>query len=165
MKIDDCWLRLYGSLELIGRLLNWERYLTNFGNTALTKETYWQKLITFYQSPSFNIDDQSNMKQLLYCSTIFFLNCLSDYNACLTPPSAPGQLQTSYLLIEAFVDSNLPNPTIDMKTKRRKCESDLNAPLLTIERPENKVISSNFIMAVNCWDLLNSTELFHRGLF
>lgn len=161
-KIDDGWTKLYSILELIGKHLNWERYLTNLG-TGWTKESYWQKIITFCQSPSFNFDDHSNVKQLLYCATIFFLNCLNDYNASLVPESAPGQVQTTYLLVEAFVDQTLPNPTPEPKAKRRKTDTDVNTPFLTIERPENKIISNTFIMAVNCWDLLNSSEHLHRG--
>lgn len=79
------------------------------------------------------------------------------------PESAPGQVQTTYLLVEAFVDQNLPNPTPEPKAKRRKNDTDINTPFLTIERPENKIISNTFIMAVNCWDLLNSSEHLHRG--
>lgn len=161
-KIDDCWAKLYSILELIGKHLGWERYLTNLGATW-TKESYWQKILTFCQSPSFNVEDHSNAKQILYCATIFFLNCLNDYNISLAPESAPGQIQTTYLLVEAFVDQNLPNPAPEPKAKRRKGEPDATLPYLTVEKSEHKIISNNFIMAVNCWDLLNSTDNLHRG--
>lgn len=162
MKIDDCWSKLYSILELIGRHLGWERYLTSLG-AAWTKESYWQKILTFCQSPSFNVEDQNSAKQVLYCTTIFFLNCLNDYNVSLAPESAPGQIQTTYLLVEAFVDPHLPHPAPEPKVKRRKGEPDVSTPYLTVERPENKIISNNFIMAVSCWDLLNSSDSLHRG--
>lgn len=68
-----------------------------------TKESYWQKILTFCQShKALTIEDHSNTKQLLYCLTIFFLHCLYDYNLSLTPEACPGQIQTNLVLIEAF---------------------------------------------------------------
>lgn len=65
--------------------------------------------------------------------------------------------------MEAFVDPNLPGPLSEPKAKRRKGETDANGPYLTVEKAENKSISANFIMAVNCWDLLNSSDGLQRG--
>lgn len=64
--------------------------------------------MTYCQSPNLMIDVDTNMcKQLLYCSTIFFLHCLYDYNTSLTPDAGPGQPQTTYILIESFVGESL----------------------------------------------------------
>lgn len=66
-----------------------------------SKESYWQKIITYSQIRSKNLiyDD----KQLTFCVSIFFLYCLHEYNACLAPDQCPGQTPTQYLLVEAFV--------------------------------------------------------------
>lgn len=102
---------------------------------------------------------------MLYCSTIFFLNCLYDYNLSLTPESSPGQIQTIFVLVEAFLDLSLPGPTItEPKSKRRKGDPDINVPYVTVEKPELKNVMNNFVMAVNCWDLLNGSDTLHRGM-
>lgn len=82
--------------------MGWELYLLNFG-ANWTKESYWQKLLTFCQSHTLNLEDPNMSKQLLYCLTIFFLHCLYDYNISLSPEAPPGQPHTAYCLLEAFV--------------------------------------------------------------
>lgn len=131
--------------------------------TYRTKEGYWQKLLSFFQSQCVNLDDNNNARQLLYCLTVFFLQCLHDYNMSLAPEPCPGQPQTSYFLIEAFVDPNLPNPIIEPKAKRRKLDHDTCAPNITVEKSELRSITNNFLMTVKCWDLLNSAEALQRG--
>jgi hypothetical protein len=37
------------------------------------------------------------------------------------------------------------------------------SPYISVERLELKNIHSNFLMAVNCWDLFESSEHFQRG--
>lgn len=74
-------------------------FLFNFRN----KESYWHKILSFCQThKSTSADDHVYTKQLLYCLTILFLNCLYEYTMSLTPKVAPGQTRTSLLLIEAF---------------------------------------------------------------
>lgn len=61
-----------------------------------------------------------------------------------------------------IVDPKLPVPT-EPKTKRKKTDAETSSPHITIEKPEQKIICSNFMMAVNCWDLLQSSEHLKRG--
>lgn len=56
-------------------------------------------------------------------------------------------------------------PASESKAKRRKAEPDALSPNITIEKPELKIITNNFIMAVNCWNLLNSSDNVQRGKF
>ncbi|KAJ8914953.1 hypothetical protein NQ315_002477 [Exocentrus adspersus] len=161
-KVEDPWTRLFGIIEFIGKQLNWEPYLTNF-TTNWSKESYWQNIISFCQSKSKNntLED----KQLLFCLAIFFLYCLYEYNASLTPESSPGQICISYLLVEAFTDPSLPNPVTEPKSKKRKSDGDIvhnTVPYITVEKPDLKYIHSNFLVCVNCWDLLNSSENIQR---
>ncbi|XP_018566240.1 integrator complex subunit 10 [Anoplophora glabripennis] len=161
-KIEDPWIKLFGVMEFIGKQLNWESYLTNF-TTNWSKESYWQKIVSFCQSKSktYPLED----KQLLFCLAIFFLYCLYEYNASLTPESSPGQIATSYLLVEAFTDPSLPNPVTEPKSKKRKSDGEVvhtTVPYITVEKPELKYIHSNFLVCVNCWDLLNSSENLQR---
>lgn len=60
-----------------------------------------------------------------------------------------------------FLDKNLPSPLTDPKSKKRKSE-DAHFPYISVEKPEYKNIQSNFIMCVNCWDLLYSSEVLKR---
>ncbi|KAF2903241.1 hypothetical protein ILUMI_02937 [Ignelater luminosus] len=162
INVEDPWKKLFGVLELTGRHLGWETYLTNFGNNW-TKESYWQKILTFCQShKALTIEDHSNTKQLLYCLTIFFLHCLYDYNLSLTPEACPGQIQTNLVLIEGFTDVNLPTPASEPKSKRRKGDSDNTLPHITVDKAENKNVINNFLMAVNCWDLFHSSDYLQR---
>lgn len=98
MKEDDLWQKLFAVLEFIGTKLKWEPYLLEF-KVNWSKETYWQSLVGFCQAKSSNLDD----KQLLYCLTVFFVHCLYEYNVSLTPEASPGQVQTVFVLTEAFV--------------------------------------------------------------
>ncbi|XP_018329215.1 integrator complex subunit 10 isoform X2 [Agrilus planipennis] len=161
-KIDKPWQRLFDLLEIIGKHLGWETYLTNFKNNW-SKENYWQKILTFCQTHKIlSVDDHVHMKQLLYCSTIFFLYCLDDYKSSLSPDASPGQVQTSFVLIEAFTDTSLSNPSLEPKSKRRRTDSESSTPIITVDKNENKNIANNFLMASNCWDLLHSSEIFTR---
>ncbi|KAG5882634.1 hypothetical protein JTB14_001824 [Gonioctena quinquepunctata] len=139
-KIEDPWAKLFGVVEFIGNQLSWEPYLINF-TTNWSKESYWQKIVSFCQSKSkvYPLED----KQLLFC--------------------LPGQTPTTYLMIEAFSDPTLPSFVAEPKTKKRKNDGDApQAPCITVEKPELKNIQSNFMVCVNCWDLLNSSENLQR---
>ncbi|KAF5294624.1 hypothetical protein FQA39_LY02756 [Lamprigera yunnana] len=162
MNVDDPWKKLFGIVELTGRHLGWESYLATFGKNW-TKESYWQKILTFCQTHKAHIgEDHVNSKQLLYCLTIFFLHCLYDYNSSLSPEACPGQLQTSFLLVEGFTDTPSPNPVSEPKSKKRKGDADNVAPFVTVEKTENKNITSNFLMTVNCWEILHSSDYLQR---
>lgn len=110
------------------------------------------------------MDEYGNVKQLLYCYTIFFLRCLHDYKISLTPVQVVGQIQTTYALVEAFVDPSMQNVT-EPKSKRRKTDYDDTTPYLTIERPDLKHMVVNFNMTVKCWELLTSVDVLQRGNF
>ncbi|XP_031333411.1 integrator complex subunit 10 [Photinus pyralis] len=161
ISVDDPWKKLFAVIELTGRHLGWESYLITF-SPNWSKESYWQKILTFCQTHKTSTpEDQMNTKQLIYCLTIFFLNCLYDYNLSLSPEAPPGQVQTSFFLVEAFTDPNLPTPVTEPKSKRRKGEND-STPLLTVDKSENRGIIGNFLMAVNCWDLFHSSDNLQR---
>ncbi|XP_022904242.2 integrator complex subunit 10 [Onthophagus taurus] len=160
-NLDEAWDKLCITLEFSGKKLCWEPYLASFGENW-SKEHYWQKLLTFCQSQNLNLDDQNMLKQLLYCVTIFFLNCLNEYKMSL---AHSGQTQPCFLLIEAFVDKNLPNPMIALsepKAKRRKSSDPEIQPHLSVEKSEYKNIVNNFILTKKCWELLNSTDSLQR---
>lgn len=163
MSNQEIWSKLFTVVEFVGKHLGWEPYLSNFSKRNWSKESYWQKLMTFCQSQSLNLEDQNILKQLVYCLTLFLVYCLNHYSISMNPEPSPGQAAISYLLVDAFVDPNLPSVNNDHRgTKRRKSETDLLTPLITVEKPELKNITSNFIMAVNCWDLLHSSEPLNR---
>lgn len=107
--------------------------------------------------------EDNNTRQLLYCLMVFFLQCLHDYKLSLAPEPCPGQVQTTYFLVEAFVDPTMPSPIMETKSKRRKMEYDASAPNLTVEKPELRSIINSFNMTVKCWELLNSAEPLQRG--
>ncbi|KAI4457965.1 hypothetical protein MML48_7g00019179 [Holotrichia oblita] len=89
--------------------------------------------------------------------------CLHDYKLSLAPEPCPGQPQTSYFLMEAFVDPTYPSPIIEPKSKRRKLDHETSSPQITVDKPELRNIVNNFLMTVKCWELLNSTEALQRG--
>lgn len=160
---QEIWSKLFTVVEFVGKHLGWEPYLTNFTKKNWSKENYWQKLMIFCQSQSLNLEDQNILKQLVYCLTLFLVFCLNHYTMSMNPEPSPGHPAASYVLVDAFVDPNLPSINPDHRgTKRRKSETDLQTPLITLEKPELKNITTNFIMAVNCWDLLHSSEPLNR---
>lgn len=161
-SIENTWAKLFSVIEFIGKQLNWDPNLMNF-TINWSKESYWQRILSYCQMKSKNVmyDD----KQLLYCLSIFFLYSLHEYNASLTPESPPGQTATPYLLVEAFTDPTLPNPMSEPKSKKRKGDTDIihtTNPYISVEKPELKIMHSNFLMCVNCWDLVYSSENLHR---
>ncbi|CAG9860599.1 unnamed protein product [Phyllotreta striolata] len=160
-KIEDPWSNLFGVIEFIGNQLNWEPQLLDF-STNWSKEGYWQKIMKFCQSKSKNYPLED--KQLLYCLSIFFVYCLFEYNSSLTPESSPGQTSTTFIMVEAFSDSTLLN-LAEPKNKKRKTDVDVShvsAPCITAEKPQYKHIQNNFLICMNCWDLLNSSENLQR---
>lgn len=87
--ITDPWQRLYSVLDLLGRQLNWDSYLTTYSN-SLNKETYLQKLSSLR-----HLED---CRQLLYCGTTFLLRSLYEHK----------NIKGNHILIEAFTDPELP---------------------------------------------------------
>ncbi|XP_072397868.1 integrator complex subunit 10 [Diabrotica undecimpunctata] len=161
-KIEDPWASLFSVIEFIGTQLSWEPYLINFSNNW-SKETYWQRIVTFCQTKSKNYP--LNEKQLWFCLSIFFVHCLFDYNNSLTPESSPGQTATSYIMVEAFSDVSLPNLVTEPKGKKRKNDADMShfsSPCITVEKPHLKCIQNNFMLCLNSWDLINSSENLRR---
>lgn len=161
---NDIWFKLFQILDLAGRHLKWDPYLTTIGE-SWNRESYWQKVLSFCQmNKSSNVDEHVFTKQLLYCLTTLFLNSLYDYKISLCPDAPPGQIKIPLLMVEAFVDASLPPPShfTETSSKRRKAEIDSNCPHLTIDKPGTDQVVSNFIMASNCWDLLRSTETLQR---
>ncbi|KAL1505353.1 hypothetical protein ABEB36_004940 [Hypothenemus hampei] len=158
-SIETIWNKLFSVLEFIGRQLNWESQLINF-TINWSKETYWQKLISYTQLKQRNVlyDD----KQLLFCLPVFFLHCLYEYANSLVPEHCPGQILTPHYLVEAFIDPSLPNSLPEPKCKKRKGETDSTNPYITVEKQEFKSMQTNFLMCVNCWDLITSSETLHR---
>ncbi|XP_049820530.1 integrator complex subunit 10 isoform X2 [Aethina tumida] len=157
LKMDDPWKKLFHILEFIGKQLNWDPFLTNFKNNW-SKEGYWQILMNYYQSKQSNSDD----RQLIFCLCVFFMHCLYEYKNCLTPESSPGQIPTSFVLVEAFTDKNLPLPVTETKAKKRKSDNDYLFPHISVEKSDFKNMPSNFMICVNCWDLINSSEMLQR---
>ncbi|XP_060526875.1 integrator complex subunit 10 [Cylas formicarius] len=165
-KIEETWSKLFSVIEFIGKQLHWDSYLINLA-VNWSKESYWQKILNFCQNKPKNALPSED-KQLFFCISIFFLYCLYEYNASLVPESPPGQIATSYLLVEAFTDPTLPNPTTEPKSKKRKNDQDIihaTNPYVSVEKADLKVIHSNFLMCVNCWDLLQSSENMQREFF
>ncbi|CAH0553252.1 unnamed protein product [Brassicogethes aeneus] len=153
-KMDDPWKKLFAIVEFIGNQLGWEPGLINFRNNW-SKEAYWQKILNYHQT---NNDE----KPLLFCISIFFMLCLHDYSSSLNPESSPGQIPTTFVLVEAFNDKNLPNPVAETKGKKRKSDGEYTQPHITVENPKFKTMHNNFLMCLNCWDLINSSEILQR---
>ncbi|PSN56704.1 hypothetical protein C0J52_00031 [Blattella germanica] len=95
-KIEDPWKNLFTIQEQTGRKLGWE--LSAMFGHSWNKDLYWQKIVQFHQSRSIHGDEHPNHKQLLYCTTTFFLHCLHEYVVSLD--SGGGDL--SLVLAEAF---------------------------------------------------------------
>ncbi|KAK9874773.1 hypothetical protein WA026_005580 [Henosepilachna vigintioctopunctata] len=157
VKVENGWEKLFSIVEFLGKQLGWDAYLIAFNNNW-SKEGYWQKILTFCQLKQSNIDE----KQLVFCLLLFFLYCVEDYTNSLTPDSSPGQIQTSYVLVEAFLDPSLPAPPIDNKFKRRKSDADSFYPHMSVEKPELKHIINNFFISANCWEFLLTSDSLHR---
>ncbi|KAJ4445283.1 integrator complex subunit 10 isoform X1 [Periplaneta americana] len=163
-KIEDPWKNLFIIQEATGRKLGWE--LSAIFGQSWNKDLYWQKIIQFHQTRALLGDDHPNHKQLLYCTTTFFLHCLHEYIATLDS-------EVPLVLVEAFCgepDSgstpSSASTSSEPKHKRRKTElvdeSSASAPTLTVGRPGNVAVVHNFLMAIRCWDLLHSSDSLER---
>lgn len=168
-KIEDPWKNLLKIQEETGRKLGWE--LSTIFSHSWNKELYWQKILQFHQTRAVLGDEHPNLKQLLYCTTTFFLHCLHDY--VVTLDSGGGEVPL--VLVEAFCGEsettvNAAAPTAstsgEPKVKRRKPDvSDDPAsslPLLTVGKSGSPTVIHNFLMAVRCWDLLHGSDSLER---
>ncbi|XP_067014792.1 integrator complex subunit 10 [Anabrus simplex] len=158
-KIDQPWANLFAIQEMTGKKLGWE--LSSIFAQSWNKELFWQKLLPFRQSRVLSNEDTPNHKQLLYCTTTFFLYCLHEYMAMLDT----GGGEVPLVLVEAFAYPMEPDNPAEPKIKRRKLEIDETVPLLTVAKPATGTpvpVIHNFLMAVRCWDLLHSSEILDR---
>ncbi|XP_050303392.1 integrator complex subunit 10 [Anthonomus grandis grandis] len=160
---ENIWHKLFFVVEFVGKQLSWDANFVNF-TVGWSKEGYWQKVLSYWQLKSKTLLHYED-KQLIFCLSVFFLYCLHEYIVSLVPDQAPGQTATPYCLVEAFIDPTLPNPACEPKNKKRKGDTDLihnTNPHISVEKSELKVMQSNFLMCVNCWDLIFSSENLHR---
>ncbi|XP_019767898.1 integrator complex subunit 10 [Dendroctonus ponderosae] len=161
-NMETIWFKLFCVIAFVGRQLSWEPHLTNFV-TNWSKESYWQKILSAWQMKAkVSVHDD---KQLLFCLSIFFLRCLQEYNMSLVPEQPPGQTATSYLLVEGFTDPTLPQPISEPKSKKRKGDTEIihmTNPHISVPKLDLKALQSNFLMCVNCWDLISASETVHR---
>ncbi|KAJ9585375.1 hypothetical protein L9F63_002835 [Diploptera punctata] len=160
-KIDDPWKNLFKIQEETGRKLGWEL-------SAMNKDLYWQKIVQFHQTRALLAEEHPNHKQLLYCTTTFFLHCLHEY--IVTLESANNEV--ALVLVEAFCSESengvsSASTSGEPKIKRRKTDIGddcTSSPSLTVGKPGNVAVVHNFLMAIRCWDLLHSSDNFSNRL-
>ncbi|XP_071448135.1 integrator complex subunit 10 isoform X2 [Hetaerina americana] len=142
-QIDDPWRHLFLIQEVTGIKLGWD--LSGLFSSTMNKENYWQNLYNFFRWRPLGNEDSANHKQLLYCTTTFFLHCLYEYvfmvdRANVQPyhhnhgagMSAAGG-DTTLVLVEAFcAPEEVTSSSAEPKLKRRRTEDESGGPLITV---------------------------------
>lgn len=65
-----------------------------------------------------------------------------------------------------IIDSSLPNPLTEPKSKKRKNDSEIihsTSPYISVEKPDLKIMQINFLMCGNCWEFIYSSDILQRG--
>lgn len=108
----------------------------------------WQKIVQFRRT--LFVEQQKHGEQLLYSTVLLFLYCLYDYSKALD----------SMVLVEAIVEDEY---TEQHAKKRKLTAEDLVNIHWTVGDSTQSAVTSNFMLAYQCWNLLYSSDYLDRG--
>ncbi|KAL4228480.1 Integrator complex subunit 10 [Mactra antiquata] len=157
-SIHDPWANLYKLLIFIGQNVGWEIDADFF---TKSREFQWQHILSLYNRSTQNGSDTRN-KQILYTSTVLFLECLYHYISSVDTDvfQTGGGNSVPLVLIEGFRSTESLNTGAQPPVKRLKAESLLPQVHATESVPCSQKLILNFLTAFKCYELLNSsTEL------
>lgn len=144
--IFDAWKNIFNILEMCGRILKWETFLTY--NKNWSKDIYWQKLIHIVSAipprPSEN-------KQILFYATILFVMSLQEY--VTNVKHIIDDIEIKYILIEAFKEDGGIDPN------RLQNDNTIEVPKISVNYPCTSEIPICLVTAAQCWQLLHSNDI------
>lgn len=162
-----CWSRIFEIVEICGRILKWEPFLTY--NSSWSKDVYWQKLLHIV---SLSSTRPSESKQILFYGTILFVLSLQEYINSLQHKIDDTEIRM--ILIESlsgkFTDSFVISCKVTKKLFRftflddsdpgkKSHHSFREPPNITVNPPCDAEVAILFRTAVQCWQLLQSNEI------
>lgn len=150
--IPHPWASLYRLLCLVGQKLGWDM-ATDFFEKS--REFQWQQILGVYsRAPQTGGGWQG--QQVLYTSTVLFLDCLFHYICSVDPDvfNTAGSSAVPLVIVEGFKCEQLD---VQPPAKRLKAESLLPQVHATDSVPGAQKVIQDFLTAFKCYELLNST--------
>ncbi|KAK3580142.1 hypothetical protein CHS0354_013417 [Potamilus streckersoni] len=157
--ISDPWGNLFKILALIGQNLNWELDSDFF---TKSREFQWQHILSLYNRSN-QPGSESFGKQILYTTTVLFLECLYSYISSVDPEVFHSGSSSSVplVMIEAFKSEQTSPPT-EPSAKKIKAETPITQIYASKSVPNSPKIIQNFQTAFRCYELLHSSQDLQR---
>ncbi|XP_041373547.1 integrator complex subunit 10-like [Gigantopelta aegis] len=157
-QIGDPWSGLFRLLQLVSSHLGWDIESDLF---TKSKDYQWHFLLNVFNHAKQAPSSESSQKQILFMSTVVFLQCLNTYISSLDSDTSQGGLRTPVVLVEGFT-SESDEVIAQPKPKRLRSE-----PVLPQIQPSPSIgnsgnIIENFLTAMKCFELLHSSEELRR---
>lgn len=150
-KYECTWERLFTLLKLFGAKLEWE--LCSIFSFPCDRDMIWQSIYTFNSMRAKMADTAKATKQLIFCTTVFFIYCLHQYTSYTY--SSPKN-KSPLILVEAFtLGCGKMEQTVGYK-KQKVERPILSAPFEVTD------VERHFMFTVNCWELIYSTESYKK---
>lgn len=149
--VTECWRRIFETLEMCGRLMKWEKFLSfgrNYG-----KDVYWARLVQIVASTA---NQPQDSKQIFYTSVIVFIYSLQEYMSNVSGRKEDKEGATSrpeYLLVECLRDERAPHQ------RRHSDAFNQDTIKISVSEPCHPETPNCLITAAHCWQLMNSNEL------
>lgn len=161
-QVSDPWGSLFKLIQHIATLLNWDIDTDFF---TKPRDYQWQQILVMYQRVS-QTNQESNSHQMLYMTTVIFLDCLYSYISCIDTDifaisSSTSGLQSPLVLIEGF---KTDRSNTDVKSKKLRPDMQPSCPHITANSQiqDSQSIINNFTTALKCYELLHSDDLLQR---
>ncbi|GAB1599455.1 integrator complex subunit 10-like [Argonauta hians] len=161
--VCDPWGSLFKLVQQIAALLKWDIDPDFFSKP---RDYQWQQILILYTRVG-QTNQESSYQQILYLSTVVFLNCLYSYISCVdshifAAGSANG-LPAPLVLLEG-IKTERSNSESKVKKLRPEIQTS-SYPHVTAsaEIPDSQMIINNFIIAHKCYELLHSNDILQRG--
>lgn len=167
--VTECWRRVFETLEMCGRLMKWEKFVS-FSHRS--KEVYWTRLVQIVASAGASATNRDS-KQIFYTSLVLFLFALQEYmsnvgarkdekaaatgngSAAVGAAEGNGVSKPELLLVEWLRES----PIGGHKRRHSDAFTQDAIKIIVAEPTCNQETPSCLITAAHCWQLLNSSEL------
>lgn len=157
--VTECWRKVYETLELCGRLLKWEKFVSY--SKSYGKDIYWTRLVQIVAlaaSPSAG-RAMAESKQIFYTSLVVFINALQEYMSNVhrkeKTEGIAGTTRLEFVLVEALRE---PPPQSPMLQRRHSDTFGQEAIKIVVGEPCRPETPNCLITAAHCWQLMNSNE-------
>lgn len=155
--VMESWRKIYDTLEMCGRLMHWEKFVSfnrNYG-----KDVYWTRLVQIVAaaaSPSATRSGAAGVdsKQIFYTSIVVFIHSLQEYMSQVSRKERSEGGRLEFVLVEALRDF------VSIPPQRRHSDKFGQEPVkISVAEPCRSDTPNCLITAAHCWQLINSNEL------